>query len=306
MPFSPDPDPRPIYGVAATRGPIALIALVIRLSPLIVPLLALLAGTNTFAQGASTYTPSPIDSLIRAQDSIIAAAGKAIATDSTKIDEYEKIIGIYKARKRFSDELSLADRMRQRNPSASVAHFLYADAQLDNGAPDSAIGSLRKALIIQPTFVRARVTLAEAYTMLKAYDSALGQLDTAIAFNPRYAQAQMQRASLLTLMGRDSEAVLNYQAASELLPDTFTPWLRLGRGLIKIANYGDAIDALKYAMSLNPDSPDALYLYAEANARGGNREEAVKSYERFMIRFPTDKRALDAERAAREMGGGRP
>jgi tetratricopeptide (TPR) repeat protein len=267
---------------------------------------AITFGARRALAQASTYTPSPADSLRQAQDSIVTVANAAIAHDSTLVDEYAKIIAVHKTRKRYEEELAIAALMQGRNPESSLANFIYGDAELDNGAPEKALDPLKRALIIDPAFVRARATLAEAYTMLKIYDTALTHLDTALRSNPRYAQAHVQRAALLTQLGRDSEAVESYRAASELLPDTFGPWLKLGRALIKVGNYDDAIDALTYAMSLNNASPDALYLFAEANEKGGHTAEAVHAYEQFMLHFPTDRRALDAERSARALGGGRP
>lgn len=273
-----------------------------RATSLLLLLLIAVCASGTFAQTPS-YTPSPADSLRQAQDSIVTAANAAIVHDSTLVDEYAKIIAVHKARKHYDDELAVAALMQARNPGSSLANFIYGDAQLDNGAPEKAIDPLKHALTIEPIFVRARVTLAEAYTMMKSYDTALTQLDTALRSNPRYAQAHVQRATILTQLGRDSEAVENYRAASELLPDTFGPWLKLGRALIKVGSYDEAIDALTYAMSLNNASPDALYLFAEANEKGGHTTEAIHAYEQFMLHFPTDRRALDAERSARALSG---
>jgi tetratricopeptide (TPR) repeat protein len=240
---------------------------------------------------------------MRMQDSILTTSSAAIAHDSGAVDEYQKIASVYKARKRFEEELKIAQAMVAANPGSALAYYSLADAQLDNGAPDLAIEPLNKALIIEPTFVKVRTMMAEAYSMLKAYDSALQQLDTAITDNPRYAQAHIQKAALLSQLNRDSEAVESYRAAAELLPDSFAPWMKLARGLFKAGRYEDALDALQYATTLNAESSDALYLYAETCERLGRTQDAIKSYESFMLRFPTDRRALDAERAARELEG---
>jgi tetratricopeptide (TPR) repeat protein len=251
----------------------------------------------------ATRTAFPTDSLESSQDSILSASNAAIAGDSTRVDEYQKIAAVYKSRKRFAEELKIAQAMVAANPASAPAYFSLGDAQLDNSAPELALEPLGKALIIEPTFVRVRVVLAEAYSMMKAFDSALQQLDTAIAFNPRYAQAHMQKAALLTLLNRDSEAVECYRAAAELLPDSFSPWMKLARGLYKAGRFEDALDALQYATSLNAESSDAAYLLAETCERLGRIGEAVRAYESFMIRFPTDRRALEAERSARELSG---
>jgi tetratricopeptide (TPR) repeat protein len=261
------------------------------------------AALPLLAQEGTTMSSTNVDSLQRVQDSVYYAASIAIARDSTQLDEYQKIIAIYKARKRFDEELKIAQQMVAANPAAPTAYFAVGDAQLDNGAPELAIEPLGKALIIEPAFVRVRVVLAEAYAMLKSFDTALCHLDTAITFNPRYAQAHMQKAALLTQLGRDSEAVESYRAAAELLPDSFNPWMKLARGLFKAGRFEEAIDAVQYATTLNTNSSDALYLYAETCEQLGRITDAIAAYENFMLRFPTDRRALDAERAARELAG---
>lgn len=270
------------------------------LSLIILLLLALPAsGQNG---GSRTSAPQP-DSTRRVQDSVVEAAHRAIARDSTLIEEYQKILTVLKARRRYDEELLLGEQMMMANPSSALAYFSYGDAQLDNVTPELAMVSLSKALLIQPTFVRARVALAEAFMMTKSYDTALTHLDTALLHNPRYAQAHIQRASLLTQLGREPEALENYRAASELLPDSFTQWLRLGRLLVKMGQYDEAIDALEYATVLNTESSDAYYFHAEALAGAGRKDEAIRAYNDFWMRFPRDHRALEAERIAREMAG---
>ena len=269
----------------------------------IITLLSIAIVTPALAQeGTSSYTPSPADSLRHAQDSIVAAANTALMVDSSLIDEYQKIIGIFKSRKNYDLELTIAARMLAANPASALAYFAYGDAQLDNGAPELAIEPLGKALIVEPAFVRARVTLAEAFMMKQSYDTALMHLDTAVSSNPRYAQAHLQRASVLTHLARENDAIASLRAAAELLPESFPHWMKLARALFQNGKYEEALDALKYALTLNDNSPDALYLYAETNEQMGNTEEAVRAFEDFMLRFPTDRRALDAERNARALG----
>ncbi len=241
------------------------------------------------------------DSLRRSQDSVLDAARQAIRRDSSLLDEYQKIITVLKARRHYDQELLLAERMVAANPGSALAYFTQGDAQLDNAMPDKAIGTLLKALRVEPHFVRARVTLAEAHMMMKSYDTALIELDTAIAHNPRYAQAHVQRAKVLTQLGREAEAVANYQAISELLPDSFIHWMKLGRLLLKIGRPEEAIESLEYAVMLNSESSDAHFFHAEALAKAGRKDEAIRAYNDFWMRFPRDHRALEAERIAREI-----
>lgn len=271
-------------------------------TPLCLLILLMALPITLWGQGdTSTRTVFPSDSLERYQDSVLSSAFIALAADSTLVVEYEKIAAIYKARRKFTLELATTSRLIRINPYSPVGNFIQGDALLDNSLVDSAIVHLYRSLTLEPTFVRARTTLADAYKMKKAYDTALWMLDTAIAQNPRYAQAHSQRAEILTQLGRDTEAITSYRTASELLPSSFAIWMTLSRAYLKVRSYEDAIETLAYARSLNPNSADALYLYAESNYNGDQRDEAIKAYEEFALQFPLDRRALDAERLARRL-----
>lgn len=283
-------------------------------------LILIAAAVTALQQPARANSPlkpaAGIDSLERrAQDSTIAAAFLAIARDSNQVSEYQKIIGIYKSRKQPEQELKIAEKMLASNPGSAAAYFTSGDVQLDNSEPEQAIEMLQKALKIDPNFVRAHTVLAEAYLMMNSTDTlqarldtatALAHLDTALNLNPRYAQAYLQRAALLTRLGRHSAAVEDFQVLSELLPDDLSIWLKLSRALSRAGMLEESADALKYAVSLDPKSPDALYRLAEASVDAGRYDEGMHAYEKFMLQFPTDPRALEAERKARAMGGGRP
>lgn len=247
-----------------------------------------------------------MDSIEMVQDSILSAAYATLANDSTLVDPYIRIAGIHKARKKWTMELKIAEQLIRINPYNADANFTYADALLDNDHPDSAIVHLRRALRMEPEFVRARATLADAFTMKKMYDSALWHLDTALALNPRYAQAHWQRGSILAGLGRDSEAVASYQAAAELTPDSYSIWMTLSRLLLKVQEPERAADALAYVKQLDPDSADAAYLFADTSMKLGRTEVAKQAFEDFMLRFPRDRRALDAERMARRLQEGSP
>lgn len=269
--------------------------MILRLS--LIPALLLAATAAVLAQGE----PPARDSLLVIQDSVVAHAQRIIARDSTDVDEYEKLIGVYKARKRYTIQLQTAAAMVRSNPASALAHLLLGDALLDNGDAEASLVQLRRALTLQPTYVRARVIVAEAYESLDLPDSALMELDTAIHQNPRHAQAHMQRARLLTRAGRLDAAAAEYRIACELLPDdagAFGPWMRYAEALVRIDHYDEALDALRYCLRLQPSSSDALLKFAETSELAGKRRQALDAFEEFYYRFPRDARAGDAERAA--------
>lgn len=273
---------------------------------LISPLLLILA-TAVPCLAQSTASPSaPVagaaaDSLRAVQDSILARASAIVAVDSAATDEFERIVTIHKERKRFALQLQAAMSMAAANPRSALAHLLLGDALLDNDQPERALEELRSALAIEPTYVRARVILAETYDILHQSDSALVHLDTALRHNPRHAQAHMQRARLLVRRARMAEAVAHYRIACELLPDNpsaYGPWMKLAETLMATSAYDEAIEALTYCTRLRPTAADPWLLIAEAQEKAGRIDAAIAAYNDFARRFSSDARALDAERSA--------
>lgn len=240
------------------------------------------------------------------EDSTIAAAWGAIATDRTLVAEYQKIIAIYKTRKLPEQEYEVATKMMTANAGSPIAWFTYADVMLDNSEPDTAIFWLQRALIVDPSFVRAHTLLAEAWGMMDSTGRAIAHLDTAIALNPRFAQSYLQRANLFSKLKRYNEAAQDLQSLVELIPENVGNWMRLGATLANAGNHLDAAETFRTIMAMHPAMPDPLFRFAEESVAAGNSEEGMRAYEKFMLTFPTDSRALEAERRARAMGGGRP
>lgn len=277
---------------------VRLLTLLILLSLVTVPAAAQSsAGPST----SSSSSPAAADSLRAVQDSVLTSAMAIVARDSSATDEFEKIVSIYKARKRFALQLQAATAMAAANPRSALAHLSYGDALLDNDLPERALEELLVAVSLQPTYVKARVILAETFEILHKPDSALAHLDTALLHNPRHAQAHMQRAKLLMRRGRTSEAAAHYRTACELLPDapsSYGPWMKLAEALVAIYAFDEAISALRYCIRLRPEHPDAYLVLAETFEKAGRAAEAITAYTDFAHRFAIDDRALDAERAA--------
>lgn len=243
-----------------------------------------------------------LDSSYTANDRAWDSLQQTIALDSNNLDAWLHLIELTKKRGDFENELRFSTLAARRTPDSARAQFALADARLNNGLVEEAIAPLRTALKIDPHYVRALTVLAEAYDMVYQHDSALLYLDSAINCNPRNAQAHFQKAELLYRIGRRVESIDHYQAWAELQPFTAEPWIKLGEAQCLVGDYENALESLSYAMSLNSDSPDALFLIATAKQGLGNTDEAREAFRDFFFRFPTHKKALEAEELARALG----
>src|SRR4051812_18215085 len=86
-------------------------------------IIASLAAARPLAAQEGTRMAGAGDSLARVQDSVLYFSNAAIAHDSTLVEEYQKLTGIYKARKRFEEELKIAQAMVAANPASAIAYF---------------------------------------------------------------------------------------------------------------------------------------------------------------------------------------
>lgn len=266
----------------------------------------MLVGFLNTVQGDAQTTQWPeytkLDSTFRAKDSTYVALQQSIGQDSTNLDSWRELLNMVKDRGEYEFELELALRMVHANVTQARAHFSLGDAQLDNGMVPEGIESLKKALSLEPRYVRALTTIAEAYDMAFMKDTSLIYLDSAVACNPRYAQAHFQRAELLTRMGRRVEAIDSYRAWANLQPFVAEPWIKLGEAQSLVGNYEDAIQTLSYALTLKEDAPDALFQIAVAKQGIGETVEAKAAFRDFFFRFPTHEKAKEAEQRARDLG----
>lgn len=272
--------------------------------PACLPVLILFTLSFVSLQAQTKQWPeySALDSSYAAQDSLVTALHDVIRADSSQLDTWRELLDIMKRRGEFEKELQLAVQMADANPSEPRAFYALGDARLDNGMVMEGIAALRSALALEPRYVRALTTIAEAYDMAFLHDTALVFLDSAVHCNPRNAQGHFQRAELLTRMGRRIEAIESYRAWANLQPFVAEPWVKLGQAQCLVGEYTDAITTLEYALSLKEDSPDALFQMAVAKQGIGETVEAMAAFRDFFFRFPKHERAMEAEERARALG----
>ncbi|KXK53289.1 MAG: Tetratricopeptide repeat protein [Chlorobi bacterium OLB7] len=160
--------------------------------------------------------------------------------------------------------------------------------------------------------MRAHTLIAEAWGMIDSTSQALAHLDTAIALNPRFAQARLQRANLLSKLRQYGQAAEDLESLVDLIPEDAGNWMRLGNTHAKAGNHAAAAEAFRTAVAMHPAMPDPLFRFAEESVAAGNSEEGMHAYEKFMLTFPTDSRALKPNDApeqwgaeGRRTGGGR-
>lgn len=165
-------------------------------------------------------------------------------------------------------------------PSNALAHHLLGIVQLQTGAPEAGLASLRRSIALDPNDPVAHGNLANALRDRGAAEEALASYGRALALNPAFVDALANRAMLLGALGRLEEALRDCEESVRLAPGH--PMTHIGRGnvLLALDRPAEAADSFGAALRLAPGVPDIWTLHGQAVAGAGQPQEALASFER--------------------------
>jgi len=212
------------------------------------------------------------------------------------------------ARKRFEDLVT-------REPKNELALLGLAEVMVRTGAkPPEVLEVLRRAVVVNPQSVNARLALVNFHLRAKDARAALvaaQEADSALRNDMRILSAlgRAQEAA-----DEPNQAIETYNRMATLEPESAAPLMRLAAVHARRKDYAKSIDALRRAQKLAPDQPaigrDLMLGYLLA----GKTEDAIKEAKAMQAAFPklaaghmlegdiyaTTQRWPQAERAYRE------
>jgi tetratricopeptide (TPR) repeat protein len=205
-------------------------------------------------------------------------------------------------------------------PSSALAHHLFGIVQLQTGAPEAGLASLRRSIALDPNDATVHGNLANALRdagnaaeALESYGRALalnpglvealgnramllGQLgrleealadcDRAVRLAPGHPMAHMGRGNVMLAMGRPSEAAASFEAALRLAPNVPELWSLHGEALAGARKPKDALDSLEQALALGAEGPKLRVQLGAALWNLGRAEEALVQYDHAIALEP--------------------
>lgn len=180
------------------------------------------------------------------------------------------------ADKRLDDALAVFEAVLKADPKNTQALISSASLKVRKGAPrEEIVGMFRRAIEQSPGEVAPRLALVNYQLGKKEVKAALEtaqQADAALPNNPAVLDA-LGRA--LAASGDTNQAVATFGKLSTLLPKSPAPHLRLADVHWAARNQESAIQSLKRALSIAPDSLTAQRSLIDAYVAGNRTAEAM-------------------------------
>ncbi len=172
----------------------------------------------------------------------------------------------------------------QQNQKRSASHYRMGSGYLREGNVAPAIRELRIAEGLNPGDKWTQLALAEAYRLKGLFELAAVHLRKALDVSPGFHQARLSLSAVSIELGHYAEAV---QHTKMLVQDpTFpTPWAALtnqGWAYYKLGQLGPATEALELATQYHDGYWRAILNLGIIEAERGNRDVAMRRFERVL------------------------
>ncbi|HEY4032175.1 MAG TPA: tetratricopeptide repeat protein [Caulobacteraceae bacterium] len=167
-------------------------------------------------------------------------------------------------------------------PANALAHHLLGIVQLQTGAPEAGLQSLRRSITLDPNDPVAHGNLGNALRDMGDPGAALDSYGRALSLNPDFVDVLCARAMILGQFGRLEEALPDCARAVRLAPGHPMPHTVRANVMLGLGRPVEAAASSEAALRLAPEAPELWSLHGEALTGAGRPEEALQSFERAL------------------------
>jgi putative PEP-CTERM system TPR-repeat lipoprotein len=188
--------------------------------------------------------------------------------------------------------LKAADAIERKQPDSPVASNLRGRAYLQKNDIASARTSFEKALVKDPAYVPAALSLATLDVQSKKPADAKKRFDTILARNPNDAEALLALAKIRMSEKAPSDEIARLLGnAAKLNPTEAEPRLLLVE--LYLARHQDklALDVAQEAVTALPGNPDVLDALGRAQLASGDAQQALMSFKKLSGMEPRSTRS---------------
>jgi len=174
--------------------------------------------------------------------------------------------------------LKTVERAAALAPEHFDAQFALGRARYGAGDVAGAVRAFRAAVALRPDDARALFFHATALERAGETERALAAYRELAARHPNLADGHLGLGALLYKRGGEGarEAVEALRRAVSLNPNLYEARVTLGRALVSLGRAEESIEHLRRAAELAPNNPEPHYQLALAYRRLGRREDAAR------------------------------
>jgi len=197
--------------------------------------------------------------------------------------------------RRYAQGVEAVQTARKLAPDDETTLFQFARSGIysrDAGVKTEAAKLIAELPRDLPWQANDLVAFASWQTSQKDYASALKSLDRASALDPRQPHIPFQRGVIKLRLAKPDEAVLAFQAAVELKPESPANRLNLGIAFYQAGDLPGARVAFQNSVDLDPEKTMARLLLAQVLAATDDLAAAAREYRQVLTREPENAKAL--------------
>jgi TolB-like protein/Tfp pilus assembly protein PilF len=211
-----------------------------------------------------------------------AAAKKALEIDDTLAEAHTSlgfILCLYDLD--FASSIKEFERAIALNPNYATAHHWFGGGGplLLVGEFDRAIAEAKRAVELDPLSLIINADLGTGYFVQRRYDEAIEQLRRTLEIDSRFYYAHWTLGEALELKGQLREALAEYKKAAELDDDPYVLGL-VAQAYAKLGERNEAVKILEQMQQLATRRYVADYSFALVHMALGEKDKAVEWLER--------------------------
>ena len=190
---------------------------------------------------------------------------------------------IQKQPKRAAEEFKAAAEL---SPARSAERLRYAQFQIQSGATDDAINTLRAITNEAPDFLPAWLLQADISLGKKNYEESQRSLTNIFNRDPDNIDANIFQARVRIAKGEVEQAIQGLEQLDSRLPDFGPVKVELARAHAQMNNPTQAIAVLNQALANNPGNLEAAMLLGRINLSTGQSQAVVDSMKALLEKHP--------------------
>ena len=184
----------------------------------------------------------------------------------------------------YRDDISFYNHIISLNPAAEPIHRNLALALDDRGDSVEALGAIRTAVERFPDSAAVHNTHGAILLGLNRLGDADQSFRRALELDPNHVNARQNMAETRRKQGRFVESLRWYGSVIEIDPEFAVAHAGMGAALFDLGQYGQAVESLEQAVSLQPDVlPDDVFrILGDAYRKERRYGEAMDTYRRIL------------------------